>query len=346
MPAPTTTAPAAARRPPPRPPTSSISWGALSAAWGPVEPRPRAAGTLGAARALPQVRAWDRPGAPGLVRVEPVDPEVVVDGSGEGLAALAAFGPVGDVAYAGDLTTEQIRRAGEIVITDSNRRRILVPSRLAQNAGPVLAAGEQPSVDAALLNPFPSPDAQTVAVYGDIAAVRAPSSPGFPQFPEHRPYAALDGDRRTHWQADRALTDDRHVLEVDFTAPREVGALRLLPYNDRRAKVKAVVVNGSRYPVHAGWNHLPVGLSDVTRLSVQIVTEAPDGENVAAGIRELEIPNVGVTEALRPPVLAERALRGGGRLGQEPHVRVPAHHGRRPVPPRERARLGERGARA
>ena len=39
-------------------------------------------------------------------------------------------------------------------------------------------------------------------------------------------------------------------------------------------------------------------------------------ENVAAGIRELEIPNVGVTETLRPPVLAERALAGADVSGK------------------------------
>ena len=70
-PAPTTTAPAAARRPPPTPPTCSTSS---------ARPTPPGASSARAdgrrARsdrraALPQVRAWDRPGAPGLVRVEP-----------------------------------------------------------------------------------------------------------------------------------------------------------------------------------------------------------------------------------------------------------------------------------
>ncbi len=120
-----------------------------------------------------------------------------------------------------------------MAITDSNRRRVLVPSRLAQNAGPVLAADEAPSVDAAVLDPFPlrGSDAQTVAVYGGgIAGVTAPSSPGFPQFPENRPFAALDGDLATHWQADKALTDDRHTLTVRFprAARRGVGAARPL----------------------------------------------------------------------------------------------------------------------
>ncbi len=56
------------------------------AAWGDTTARPRAAGTLGDPVELPQVRAWDRPGAPGLVRVEAPDPPTVVDGSAEGLA--------------------------------------------------------------------------------------------------------------------------------------------------------------------------------------------------------------------------------------------------------------------
>ena len=51
-----------------------------------------------------------------------------------------------------------------------------MPSRLVQNAGPVLAADEEPSVDAAVLDPFAKgPDAQTVAVYGGgIKGVSAP----------------------------------------------------------------------------------------------------------------------------------------------------------------------------
>ena len=40
------------------------------------------------------------------------------------------------------------------------------------------------------------------------------------------------------------------------------------------------------------------------------VSEPEDGSGAAGGIRELRIPGVTVREALRPPVLAERALRG------------------------------------
>ncbi|MDA0182644.1 alpha-(1-_3)-arabinofuranosyltransferase [Solirubrobacter phytolaccae] len=321
------------------------------AAWGERRPRPRATGTLGDPRELPAVRAWDRPMAPGLVRVEPEQPPLVVDGSAEGLAALAAFegdhvetvasgsetaaggdddvagseGAAGGaaaaaglsrggLAYAADLSPRAIAAASEVVITDSNRRRVLVPSRLAQNAGPVLAASEEPSVDAAVLNPFPDRGAaaQTVAVYDGIEAVTAPSSPGFPQFPENRPFAALDGNPATHWQADRALTPDRHTLTVTFDAPRDVKTLELLPYNDRRATVTAVEVQGRHFAAKAGWNRLDVGLRGVKTLTVRIAAvRKPTGPTAGAGgIRELRIAGLQVREALRVPTIAEDALKG------------------------------------
>ncbi len=225
--------------------------GRPSAAWGAQQPRPRAAGTLGDPVVLPQVRAWDRPGAPGLVRVEPPDPELVVDGSAEGLAAISA--DLSSAAYAADTTTAALRRAKEVVITDSNRRRVLVTSRMAQNAGPVLAADEVPSVDAAVLNPFPErgSDAQTVAVYDGIKGVSAPSSPGFPQFPENRPFAALDGDPATHWQADRALTADLHTARGHLRAPprrpvRRPAALRRPPREGDRGRDRRTPVSGAQ----------------------------------------------------------------------------------------------------
>ncbi len=241
----------------------------------------------------------------------------------------------GGLAYAGDVSPAQIAAADEVVITDSNRRRVLVPSRLAQNAGPVLSASEEPSVDAAVLNPFAAlgPDAQTVAVHDGIAAVTAPSSPGFPQFPENRPFAALDGDETTQWQADRALLPERHALSVTFDAPRDIDTIELLPYNDRRATVEAVEVQGRRFPVEPGWNRLPVELKDVKTLTVRIAAlRKPTGETAGAGgIRELRIDGLHAREALRPPTLAERSVAPDAALtylfqrttGDDPFRRTP-----------------------
>jgi len=262
-----------------------------------VRPEPRAAGTLGPPRPLPRVRAWDRPSARPLVRVEPDAGFTVVDGGAEGIAALAALGPLPDrLVYAGDLDAGELRRAGEVVVSDSNRRRVLAAARMAQNHGATLPADEAFPADAAVLDLFPAhgSDGQTVAVLDGVESLRAPYSPAFPQFPERRPYAAFDGDLATHWQADRALVPDRHWLEVTFEEPRDVEAVELAPYSDRTGRVTQVEVNGRRFDVHPGWNRLRLGLRDVRSLRVRIarVVRPPEIKPNPGGLRELRIPGV------------------------------------------------------
>jgi hypothetical protein len=250
------------------------------------------------------------------VRLEADHGAIVVDGSADALAGLAAFGalPSGRFAYAGDASADEVRRASEVVVSDSNRRRVLAAARMAQNHGATLAADDPFSPDAAVLDLFPArgTDGQTVATYEGARYLRMPFSPAYSQFPERRPFAAFDGDPATHWQADRALEEARHWLEIGFDAPRDVESVELLPYSDRRAKVTAVEIAGRTFPVRRGWNRLELGLRDVRSLRVRIArVQAPGGvPDGPGGIRELRIPGMQVREALRPPVLAELALAG------------------------------------
>ena len=290
-------------------------------AYGPPRTVPGAAGTLEPAARLPQVRRWSVPTA-GLVRVLPRDGATVVDGSAPAIADLAAFGALRTdraLHYAADLDEAALRaqaaRGASFVISDSNRRRVFVAARLRGNTGWTVPAGEQLSQDSAQLDPFPrrGTDAQTVAlVGGGVASVHADFSPGFAQFPERRPFAALDGDPATAWLADRALATDRHHLDVGFAAPRDVDHVDLMPYSDGQGRVDRVAVNGRQFAVRDGWNRLHLGLRGVRALSVQIahVVQPPTGEGGAGGIRELRIPGVRATEALRPPLLVEHALHG------------------------------------
>ena len=55
-----------------------------------------------------------------------------------------------------------------------------------------------------------------MATYDGARHLRMPFSPAYSQFPERRPFAAFDGDTATHWQADRALEEARHWLEIGF----------------------------------------------------------------------------------------------------------------------------------
>jgi arabinofuranan 3-O-arabinosyltransferase len=295
--------------------------GAPARSYGPVRTAAGAAGTLEPVARLPEVRRWNVPTA-GMVRVLPRDGATVVDGSAQAIADLAGFRALRTdraLHYAGDLDAGALRaqaaRGASFVVSDSNRRRVFVAARLRGNTGWTLPAGENLSQDAAQLDPFPArgTDAQTVAqLSGGIASVRADFSPGFAQFPERRPFAALDGDPRTAWLADRALARDRHHLDVTFTAPRDVDHVDLLPYSDSRGRVDRVAVNGKTFAVRQGWNRLVVHLRGVRTLTVRIahVVQPPTGEGGAGGIRELRIPGVRASEALRPPVLVEDALRG------------------------------------
>ena len=330
------------------------------AAWGAPSRRPRAAGNARRPRRLPQVRAWDRPGrARARARRARPSRDVVVDGSAEGLAALRAGRA---------LRRRRLRRRpdgrrrsaarSEVVITDSNRRRVLVPSRLAQNAGPVLAADEEPSVDAARAGPVrrSGRDAQTVAVYdghrGASARRPRPASRSSPSTGRSRRSTAT---RRRTGRPTARSRPTATCSTVAFDAPPRRRLRR--PAAVRRPRRRRSPRSRSHGTPLSG----PRGLEPAAaraarrrpRCSVRIVVDQKPGPTVTAGIRELRIPGVHATEALRPPVLAERALAGADlarsltylfqrTTGDDPFRRDPRHgsaeRGARARPRRRRAR--------
>ena len=251
--------------------------------YGPSRPVPAAPGELEQNAVLPEVRRYDLPSARGLVRVEPRSAPVIVEGSAEGIAALAGFGALpreGPLLYAADLSASELRRAAragaEVVVSDSNRRRAFVSSRLEQNTGATLAANANVSEDGVVFDSFARGSvAQTVAVMRGLRGLSAPFSPLLPQFPEHRPFSAVDGDPGTAWLADRRLDADRHRLELDFERPRDVPYVDLLPYSDAAGAVREVEIAGRRYPVHPGWNRLRLGLRNAASLDDPAVAGRP-----------------------------------------------------------------------
>jgi len=280
------------------------------------------AGLATPARRFGAVSSYPVSRSPGLVRVQPLRAPLVVDGSAATLADLAALGGLpGEraILYAADQTAGELRHAArggaEIVVGDSNRRRVILPSQPRQAEGTTLAADAEIPREGAVLNPFADrgTDAQTVAVYDGAAALTAPFSPSFVQFPEHRPYAAFDGDPTTWWSAERNFDDDRRWIEIDFGRRIDVPSLELLPQREARTDLTAVEIAGRRYAIRPGWNRLPVGLRDVDRLRVEIAgVEGPPTTRTRGpgAIAELRIPGVHVREWLRPPVVATRALVG------------------------------------
>ena len=279
------------------------------------------AGDLGPPRLLPQVRRADFPAARGIVRIEPAGPETIVDGSAEALAGLAAFGALParrPLAYAGDFDRDELRRAArggaEVVISDSNRRRVFVASRTRQTSGATLGPGDPLPEEGATLDPFAKrgSDAQTVALVRGARYLRAPQSPAFSQFPEQRPFAAFDGSIDSAWQADLALDTDQHWLELGFRRPRALRYVDVLPWADPRARVTEVTVAGRRFPLRRGWNRLFLGLARADSLRVNITATDPPKERTdsAGGLAEVRVPGLRLRELLRPPRLAREALAG------------------------------------
>jgi arabinofuranan 3-O-arabinosyltransferase len=289
-------------------------------AYGPTVLAEPAAGDLERLVGVPSLRRIPVPTG-GIVRVLPRGPITVVDGASGGLAALAAYGalhPDRPIAYAPDLRAAGVRSAARdgasLVISDTNRRRAFVAARSRGQTGPTLPADQSVSADGTVLDPFPGQpvSGETVAVVRGIRSISAPASPQVTQFPEQRPFAALDGDASTAWIADRLLVPVRPTLTIDLGRPRDVGAVDLMPYSDSRGVVRAVSVNGRRFRVRRGWNHLVLGLRGVRTLVVHLddVTRPHHRTAGAGGIRELRIPGVHASEALRVPTDVEDAVRG------------------------------------
>ena len=138
------------------------------------------------------------------------------------------------------------------------------------------------------------------------ASLTAPFSPSFVQFPEHRPYAAFDGDPATWWSAERNFDVDRRWIEVDLGRRIDVPSLGLLPQREVRTDVTAVEIAGRRYPVRPGWNRLSVRLRDVDRIRVAIAgVEGPPTTRTRGSRPRLDVGPLG-----RQP---ERRARRRGR---------------------------------
>src|SRR6185503_13676198 len=128
-------------------------------------------------------------------------------------------------------------------------------------------------------------------------SLRSPFAPGFPQFPEHRPSAAFDGDPATWWEADRELRGPNRWIEVRFDGPRDVPYVDVLPRHEDRTDVTEIESGGRLFPIHPGWNRLELGLRGVDRLRVRISERRyPDDLTAGPGaLAEVRVPGLHVT---------------------------------------------------
>ncbi|HEV7844661.1 MAG TPA: alpha-(1-_3)-arabinofuranosyltransferase family protein [Thermoleophilaceae bacterium] len=274
--------------------------------------------------ALPELRRFRIDGAESAVRAHPLGGVTVLDGDAHGIAALAAQRalPAGALRYAGDLSPAELRQAlergGTLVLTDSNRRRVVNSARLRLRYGPTLGPEDAISPDSPTFELFDreSNDRRTLALYSGLRALESPIQAGQAIFPEHRPFAAVDGDRSTSWLADKNLDADQRWLELRFRRPLDARTLRLYPHSDPRGVTASVRVSenggGERaVAVDHGWNEIELSGRPLRSLRIRIgKVRGRERGRGGGGIDELELPGLDVRETLRLPVEAAREASG------------------------------------
>lgn len=265
---------------------------------------------------LNEVRAYaaPSPAAPRITRVHPAAGASIVDGDADGIVGMAAVGaldPERASFYAGDMSAGEISKLlperPTLVFTDSNRRNFLLASRIGARTGQTLSATEEISREFPVYDPFPKAGTagRTVAVYGGIRGLSAPASPGFTIFPEHRPFAALDGDPSTAWIAQTDVPEDRW-MQVDLARPLHSGAIFVKPHMDGAGATRLVAVSVNSgaeqlVPVGSGWNRITLGAGPVNTIRIRVISRETLYGRSPAGLDEIRIPGVKVTEALRLP---------------------------------------------
>ena len=291
--------------------------------YGPVMPLLPPEGSLQAPINEPQVRAYNMSVPRGIVHVDPASRATIVDGSAAGLAEMAAFGQLptkAPILYAGDVTPSTIAAqaagGGDIVVTDTNPRRIFLPQFLSLDEGPIFTTAEKVPTASALIDPFPanSPDDETVATLTGARYVSAPESFGYYQFPENGAIAAVTGSpgHDTGWSADRFIFSGTQTLSVGLNHPMDVPYVDIYPLTNSHGYVFEVAVNGHKAHTGIGWNRIYVHLHHVSTINVQIlgVLSPPTAYGSFGGISQLRIPGVHIRPMLRPPLLVGRALAG------------------------------------
>jgi arabinofuranan 3-O-arabinosyltransferase len=270
----------------------------------------------GAAVRLGEVRAYSapRPARPRISRVHPAMHPAVVDGDADGIVAMAGVGALSPGLasfYAADLSRASLRALlpdqPTLTFTDSNRRRGVLVAKLTTNTGPTLGAQDPLAREFPDYDPFRAEGmtTRTVAVYGGLESLYSPLSPGFTLFPEHRPFAALDGRKETSWIT-QEKDPARRYLQINLRHPIALSGIRIRPHRDGGGATSKVFVSVNGGPeklvaLRSGWNTVPVNNSKVTSLRLRVPGRNTYFGGTAGGIDEVDIPGLHVTEALRMP---------------------------------------------
>jgi arabinofuranan 3-O-arabinosyltransferase len=240
-------------------------------------------------------------------------PPLLVSGSGEAWASLARQGRLSDgrpvvyTASVGDTDLKGFLHSGsDVVITDSNRRRVTEATQYNEQSSYTLAADA--TLDRAANPLFSDRDAESVAVYGDATTVAA-SGYGLALVaqPWLRPANAFDGDTHTSWQTGGFGTGAGEWIRVDLKHAHRLSEVRLTDsptpgFGRYVSKASLMFSDGSRVPVKLTNGQADIRFRPRQSTSLEVRIDAIGGTgNSTVGFSEITIPGVSVGEHIRVP---------------------------------------------
>lgn len=277
---------------------------------------------------VPSVALFDVPADRAIVRVAPVEQPVVLAGDGDGIVDAAASGlldgralVLSAAALDDAALTEALADRADLILTDSNRRRIQTWFySLRDTRGPTEQAGRRapdPTGYDFRLEPFPGADDDSRTVVEQVGGQVTATMEGGPERPADRAAAAVDGDPATAWRVGGPDPVGER-LELVPSEPVRVGEVRLV-----RAPVEPGQRTLTRVRVRVdGLAPIDVELTSaadqpegqavtfperrVSRVEVELLATDPapfaGGVETPVGLAEVVLGDVRVDEVVRMPV--------------------------------------------
>ena len=255
----------------------------------------------------------------------------LVAGDGYALPALAEAGVISSdepVEFTASLTDtqllERLRAEPEVVITDSNRRRVVVNDGWRADVGETLSLGTSAGrvvSDAFLVD---HPGAETTATFGEAQSVLStgPARPasGFQNW--NRPSQAFDGDPLTQWLTAGFDNPIGRALRVDFDEPKVVGFAAVSVANRGLggrvvSGASLVLSDGSTFPLDLSAGYAEVGFPSRAIRWAEVRIDAVSGDgNSSVGFNEVRVGALDMRERIALPTdLFAAASRRAG-IGQ------------------------------
>ncbi len=279
----------------------------------------------------------DEPGA--VVRA--TNESVVVSGSGDGLVDLAASSLLtGDelIQYSASLDDRSLSAAltasSGLYVTDSNRDR----AHHWRSSQDTTGYTEPGGVEQDVLRPTASdralpvfeaddPDTQTTALQrGPLNATATSYGEPFAYLPEHRPYAAIDGDPDTAWLVGEHADPIGEMIRITATEEATTLNLRQSATEDGVRRISQVSV---RVVEADGTDRLPMLVAldgrALTEAGQPVAVSLPPGGSAEITITEIATPEEGTAGAVAGVGFAEISTGAGPTL----EVVRPPHDGLR-----------------